>query len=125
MAGRKKIIAKNQKELDEIPKDFDGIVVIEVKRLHHPVQLLVPDPKFKEIRVCGRANVEVHKRQHAECFDSSMCFAYEHAEVVLHDRSRGEFYDQSKGILRDSSKGYVGDEGASIRKVHQRKKKKS
>lgn len=107
MTRKKRIKATTQEELDRIPKDFDGIVVVDMatdKSRHPPIKLLTVDPHFKEIEAINHANIELHKRQHAELYDNSYAILYEKSSAVLHGNSYGEFYEESSGIARNHSK---------------------
>ena len=107
MTRKKRIKATTQEELDRIPKDFDGIVVVDMatdKSRHPPIKLLTVDPHFKEIEAINHANIELHKRQHAELYDNSYAILYEKSSAVLHGNLYGEFYEESSGIAKNHSK---------------------
>jgi hypothetical protein len=91
---------KHQKELDNIPKDYEGKIIILGKNI------VVHDRK---VILQGDAFAYLYGNSFAELYNDSAARLYENSSAVLQGRQNISLYDNSNAILRFTSQAIAFD----------------
>ena len=93
----KEIICTTQAELNAVPVDFDGRVVV---KFGTPYNRAVINRRFKcAVKLYDNASAVLYDNASAELYDNASAVLYGNASAVLYDNASAVLYDNASAVL--------------------------